>query len=836
MIRQNNNKGFTLVELLVAITILGIIMAIAIPQLSNIQNNNKTTKYKKYADTIIASGKLYTDAYTEDMFGNNKSGCIDIPYTDMDDKDLIKDIKVSGATCKSDKTFIRVRKANDHYFYEVSVSCKDKDGKVVYEELLPADACNGLGPDTEGPKIIISPNTIDWTKGVGEKLRITVWDEYGMLENTKINLIWLNPDGTVLSEKTHSFKNKRYDASTEETALSIDTKVPQGKTGIYKLKVTPIDVRDSLGNYQINPVISGDIKLDNTPPTVPSAVNMYKWTDNATEPTSATDLTAYTEGSWTNKYIYTYPGESIDDHAKGVYYRYKTTGAVGANDNKKASSTNINKQGTSTIAWQACDKLGNCSAYTTAKTIKMDLTNPECTNSGDSTSWTGSSRTIYWGCSDDLSECNSSYSGSSQTFSSTTKTTTIASYTIKDNAGNTRTCEARTANVYVDTTPPKCTNSGDSTTWTKDNRKINYGCDDDESGCKSSYSGGSQTFTSTTTTSLISSYTIKDNVGNTRTCDSRTANVYVDKTAPTISSIYNPTGGSVTDTAFALTLYGEDYHSGIAKWRYKYAASSGWINYSNSATSPFTTTDFSAARNEDVYISVCDAVGNCSDTSKTRIYIVSDLCSSTTTTWTEQWSACSASCGGGTQTMSGTKYSNYNSKDCGSDTKTQSCNTQTCCSSTKTTWTEQWSACSASCGGGTQTMSGTKYSIFDNSDCGPDQKSQACNTQSCCSVDNPTGCPKKHACLAGNTSIYNIYPYPGGKKDSQAMQGIIPTTVEVYIVDSSQVWNYVYIENGGKFNHSLYTNTGGKENYGYIRENCLADWGIVCFNEQCPVS
>ena len=71
-----NNKGFTLVELLVAITILGIIMVIALPQLSNIQNNNRTTKYKKYVETMLTSGKLYVDAYTEDLFGNNQSGFI----------------------------------------------------------------------------------------------------------------------------------------------------------------------------------------------------------------------------------------------------------------------------------------------------------------------------------------------------------------------------------------------------------------------------------------------------------------------------------------------------------------------------------------------------------------------------------------------------------------------------------------------------------------------------------------------------------------------------------------------------------------------------------------
>ena len=80
------------------------------------------------------------------------------------------------------------------------------------------------------------------------------------------------------------------------------------------------------------------------------------------------------------------------------------------------------------------------------------------------------------------------------------------------------------------------------------------------------------------------------------------------------------------------------------------------------------------------------------------------------------WSGCSASCGGGTQTRT---------NSC-TGTDTQSCNTQSCgC----TPSVGAWSACSATCGGGTQTRSNT---------CSAGGiETQSCNTQPCACIWNP---------------------------------------------------------------------------------------------------
>jgi hypothetical protein len=104
-------------------------------------------------------------------------------------------------------------------------------------------------------------------------------------------------------------------------------------------------------------------------------------------------------------------------------------------------------------------------------TFKQDATKPTCKYTGESTSWTASNRKITWSCEDNLSGCNTSFFNSgSHEYSTSTKQATISSYNIKDLAGNQKTCNEKTVNVYVDKDNPECDGIGK--------------CKDSHSGCK----------------------------------------------------------------------------------------------------------------------------------------------------------------------------------------------------------------------------------------------------------------------------------------------------------------------------------------------------------------
>ena len=146
--RRRNNKGFTLVELLVTISILGIVSVMAMPIIRNIVEANNMKKFITYKDSVESSAKLYVDSYSEDLFGKNKSGCAYITYDQMKDKNLIKNIQENNVSCDSDKTYVRVIKLNGKYTYATQIGCGNSSGN----EKIASSKVNVLYPKKGVPR------------------------------------------------------------------------------------------------------------------------------------------------------------------------------------------------------------------------------------------------------------------------------------------------------------------------------------------------------------------------------------------------------------------------------------------------------------------------------------------------------------------------------------------------------------------------------------------------------------------------------------------------------------------------------------------------------------
>ena len=124
------NKGFTLVELLVSIVILGIITGLSIPLLRTVSNSRNEKQYKTYMNSLIASAKLYNDTYSEDLFGKNDNGCARVTFQTLKEAKLLKDISINNITCNSEYTKVRIIKYQGKYYYSAVLGCGGKkDGE-----------------------------------------------------------------------------------------------------------------------------------------------------------------------------------------------------------------------------------------------------------------------------------------------------------------------------------------------------------------------------------------------------------------------------------------------------------------------------------------------------------------------------------------------------------------------------------------------------------------------------------------------------------------------------------------------------------------------------------
>ena len=175
-----NKKGFTLIELVIVIVILGILAAVAVPKFVGLTKDAKVSAVKGFAGSLRAAANI---VHAKWLVDDNNSGSVDLEGTTVcvDNKTAdnvtgypLADNDVTGSNCDGgiskavnfdNNTFIPDNIANCTVFYYKGTSDTNLKGT-----LCKADSTTGDCQDTDCGVVYFYdgneyPNIVACTKG-----------------------------------------------------------------------------------------------------------------------------------------------------------------------------------------------------------------------------------------------------------------------------------------------------------------------------------------------------------------------------------------------------------------------------------------------------------------------------------------------------------------------------------------------------------------------------------------------------------------------------------------------------------------------------------------------
>ena len=128
-----NKKGFTLVELILVITLMAVISVLVIPNILDALSSSKQQKYESLYKLVEKNMKLYNDKYSVDLW-NNENTSFDFCEGDTQGCNSgIEKLKESGSDLNLDDCVINtmtITKNDAKYNYSLTMTCGTED-KVI---------------------------------------------------------------------------------------------------------------------------------------------------------------------------------------------------------------------------------------------------------------------------------------------------------------------------------------------------------------------------------------------------------------------------------------------------------------------------------------------------------------------------------------------------------------------------------------------------------------------------------------------------------------------------------------------------------------------------------
>ncbi|HHX17140.1 MAG TPA: prepilin-type N-terminal cleavage/methylation domain-containing protein, partial [Mollicutes bacterium] len=197
-----NKKGFTLVELIAIIVILGVVLVIAIPTVSNIVENSRIESFNKSEVTMIEAAKGYmllntkyipanigdtTEITVEEMQANKTLGVIVNPWNESE--------KCSGYV-------LTTKVADKEYTYHPYLNCDNNIGSSADDKLLARYTFDDFQEPTEN---LLSGYLTRMTGRTGSKVTLEQnysFKEYGIDNATRVIISGINSTSTTPSATT----------------------------------------------------------------------------------------------------------------------------------------------------------------------------------------------------------------------------------------------------------------------------------------------------------------------------------------------------------------------------------------------------------------------------------------------------------------------------------------------------------------------------------------------------------------------------------------------------------------------------------------------------------